>query len=93
MESLYDYGEEEQDFYEETPGARKGYPIDHRSIKVSIRKSYPQSKSSLYRENIYIKILASFLAGRALRTSRKLAGQPLPEAEPGAGLGLTKEFN
>jgi hypothetical protein len=37
MESLYDYGEEEQDFYEETPGARKGYPIDHRSIKVSIK--------------------------------------------------------
>lgn len=35
MESLYDYGEEEQDFYEESPGTRKGYPIDHRSIKVS----------------------------------------------------------
>lgn len=35
MESLYDY-EEEQDFYEESPGTRKnGYPIDHRSIKVS----------------------------------------------------------
>ena len=34
MESLYDYGEEEQDFYEEAPGSRKGYPIDHRSIKV-----------------------------------------------------------
>ncbi|XP_011498888.1 PREDICTED: uncharacterized protein LOC105363016 [Ceratosolen solmsi marchali] len=37
MESLYDYGEEEQDFYEETPGARKGYPIDHRSIKRDAR--------------------------------------------------------
>lgn len=37
MESLYDYGEEEQDFYEENPGTRKGgYPIDHRWIKVSI---------------------------------------------------------
>lgn len=36
MESLYDYGEEDQDFYEESPGNRKGgYPIDHRSIKVS----------------------------------------------------------
>lgn len=36
MESLYDYGEEDQDFYEESPGTRKGgYPIDHRSIKVS----------------------------------------------------------
>lgn len=39
MESLYDYGEEEQDFYEEAPGSRKGYPIDHRSIKVCIIKS------------------------------------------------------
>jgi len=38
IESLYDYGEEEQDFYEESPGSRKGgYPIDHRSIKVSLR--------------------------------------------------------
>ncbi|XP_024876239.1 ETS-like protein pointed isoform X4 [Temnothorax curvispinosus] len=39
MESmdLYDY-EEEQDFYEESPGTRKsGYPIDHRSIKRDIR--------------------------------------------------------
>lgn len=36
MESLYDYGEEEQDFYEESPGSRKGYPIDHRSIKVRL---------------------------------------------------------
>lgn len=36
MESLYDYVEEDQDFYEETPATRKGgYPIDHRSIKVS----------------------------------------------------------
>lgn len=34
MDSLYDYGEEEHDFYEETPGIRKGYPIDHRSLKV-----------------------------------------------------------
>lgn len=34
-ESLYDYGEEEQDFYEESIGSRKGYPIDHRLIKVS----------------------------------------------------------
>ena len=34
MESLYDYGEEEQDFYEEAPGLRKGYPIDYRSLKV-----------------------------------------------------------
>lgn len=37
MESLYDYGEEEQDFYEESPGTRKGYPIDHRSIKRDVR--------------------------------------------------------
>ncbi|XP_076685515.1 ETS transcription factor pointed isoform X7 [Andrena cerasifolii] len=37
MESLYDYGEEEQDFYEESPGTRKGYPIDHRSIKREAR--------------------------------------------------------
>lgn len=37
MESLYDYGEEEQDFYEESPGTRKGYPIDHRSIKRDAR--------------------------------------------------------
>nr|XP_012217806.1 PREDICTED: ETS-like protein pointed, isoform P2/D isoform X3 [Linepithema humile] len=38
MESLYDYGEEEQDFYEESPGTRKGgYPIDHRSIKRDTR--------------------------------------------------------
>ncbi|XP_018302283.1 ETS-like protein pointed isoform X3 [Mycetomoellerius zeteki] len=37
MESLYDY-EEEQDFYEESPGTRKsGYPIDHRSIKRDVR--------------------------------------------------------
>ena len=37
MESLYDYAEEEQDFYEETPGVRKGgYPIDHRTLKVSL---------------------------------------------------------
>lgn len=36
MESLYDYVEDDQDFYEETPATRKGgYPIDHRSIKVS----------------------------------------------------------
>lgn len=36
MESLYDYVEEDQDFYDETPATRKGgYPIDHRSIKVS----------------------------------------------------------
>ncbi|XP_018400246.1 PREDICTED: ETS-like protein pointed isoform X1 [Cyphomyrmex costatus] len=35
--SLYDY-EEEQDFYEESPGTRKsGYPIDHRSIKRDVR--------------------------------------------------------
>ena len=36
--SLYDYSEEEQDFYEETHKnifGRKGYPIDHRCIKVS----------------------------------------------------------
>lgn len=34
MESLYDY-DEDQDFYDESPGTRKsGYPIDHRSIKV-----------------------------------------------------------
>lgn len=33
--SLYDYDEEEQDFYEETLGTRKGYPIDHRALKVS----------------------------------------------------------
>ncbi|XP_032677627.1 ETS-like protein pointed isoform X1 [Odontomachus brunneus] len=38
MESLYDYGEEDQDFYEESPGNRKGgYPIDHRSIKRDVR--------------------------------------------------------
>lgn len=37
MESLYDYGEEEQDFYEEAPGARKGYPIDHRFLKVRLK--------------------------------------------------------
>ncbi|KAH0944937.1 hypothetical protein HN011_007754 [Eciton burchellii] len=38
IESLYDYGEEEQDFYEESPGSRKGgYPIDHRSIKRDAR--------------------------------------------------------
>ncbi|XP_076281513.1 ETS transcription factor pointed isoform X5 [Lasioglossum baleicum] len=37
MESLYDYGDEEQDFYEESPGTRKGYPIDHRSIKRDAR--------------------------------------------------------
>lgn len=38
MESLYDYGEEEQDFYEESPGTRKGgYPIDHRWIKRDVR--------------------------------------------------------
>ncbi|XP_046832490.1 ETS-like protein pointed isoform X3 [Vespa velutina] len=38
MESLYDYGEEEQDFYEENPGTRKGgYPIDHRWIKRDVR--------------------------------------------------------
>ncbi|XP_014468884.1 PREDICTED: ETS-like protein pointed, isoform P2/D isoform X4 [Dinoponera quadriceps] len=37
MESLYDYGEEDQDFYEESPGSRKGYPIDHRSIKRDVR--------------------------------------------------------
>ncbi|XP_011643841.1 uncharacterized protein LOC105431387 [Pogonomyrmex barbatus] len=37
MESLYDY-DEEQDFYEESPGTRKsGYPIDHRSIKRDVR--------------------------------------------------------
>lgn len=35
LESLYDYGDEEQDFYEESPTHRKGYPIDHRFIKVS----------------------------------------------------------
>lgn len=36
MESLYDYVEEDQDFYEETPATRKGgYPIDHRFRKVS----------------------------------------------------------
>ena len=34
IESLYDYGDEEQDFYEESPGSRKGYPIDHRALKV-----------------------------------------------------------
>ncbi|XP_051165625.1 ETS-like protein pointed isoform X3 [Leptopilina boulardi] len=33
LESLYDYGDEEQDFYEESPTHRKGYPIDHRFIK------------------------------------------------------------
>lgn len=38
VESLYDFGEEEQDFYEEAPGARKGYPIDHRFIKVSLHQ-------------------------------------------------------
>ncbi|KMQ97139.1 hypothetical protein RF55_2549 [Lasius niger] len=38
MESLYDYVEEDQDFYEETPATRKGgYPIDHRSIKRDAR--------------------------------------------------------
>ncbi|XP_029170919.1 ETS-like protein pointed isoform X4 [Nylanderia fulva] len=38
MESLYDYGEDDQDFYEETPATRKGgYPIDHRSIKRDVR--------------------------------------------------------
>ncbi|XP_070151920.1 protein C-ets-1 [Polyergus mexicanus] len=38
MESLYDYVEEDQDFYEETPATRKGgYPIDHRSIKRDVR--------------------------------------------------------
>ncbi|XP_015190297.1 PREDICTED: ETS-like protein pointed, isoform P2/D isoform X4 [Polistes dominula] len=38
MESLYDYGEEDQDFYEENPGTRKGgYPIDHRWIKRDVR--------------------------------------------------------
>lgn len=34
IDSLYDYGDEEQDFYEESPGCRKGYPIDHRALKV-----------------------------------------------------------
>lgn len=33
IESIYDYEEEEQDFYEENV-ARKGYPIDHRALKV-----------------------------------------------------------
>ncbi|KAM0731835.1 Protein c-ets-1-B [Formica fusca] len=38
MESLYDYVEEDQDFYEESPATRKGgYPIDHRSIKRDVR--------------------------------------------------------
>ncbi|KAK0098902.1 hypothetical protein PV326_000063 [Microctonus aethiopoides] len=35
--SLYDYDVEEQDFYEENLGARKGYPIDHRSLKRDVR--------------------------------------------------------
>lgn len=35
IESLYDYVDEEQDFYDESPGSRKGYPIDHRALKVS----------------------------------------------------------
>lgn len=35
IDSLYDYEEEDQDFYEESLGVRKGYPIDHRSIKVN----------------------------------------------------------
>lgn len=37
LESLYDYGDEDQDFYEESPSHRKGYPIDHRSIKRDSR--------------------------------------------------------
>ncbi|XP_029670118.1 ETS-like protein pointed isoform X2 [Formica exsecta] len=38
MESLYDYVEDDQDFYEESPATRKGgYPIDHRSIKRDVR--------------------------------------------------------
>ncbi|XP_011257767.1 ETS-like protein pointed isoform X4 [Camponotus floridanus] len=41
MESLYDYVEEDQDFYEETPATRKGgYPIDHRSIKRDVRSMH-----------------------------------------------------
>lgn len=45
MESLYDYVEEDQDFYEETPVTRKGgYPIDHRSIKVSRSVTYNNIK-------------------------------------------------
>ncbi|XP_046477884.1 protein C-ets-1 isoform X1 [Neodiprion pinetum] len=37
IDSLYDYAEDDQDFYEESPGIRKGYPIDHRSIKRDVR--------------------------------------------------------
>ncbi|XP_043274998.1 ETS-like protein pointed isoform X2 [Venturia canescens] len=37
VESLYDYVDEEQDFYDESPGSRKGYPIDHRALKRDAR--------------------------------------------------------
>ncbi|KAH0558111.1 hypothetical protein KQX54_014428 [Cotesia glomerata] len=33
IDSLYDYDEEEQDFYEESLLTRKIYPIDHRALK------------------------------------------------------------
>lgn len=57
MESLYDYGEEDQDFYDESPGTRKGYPIDHRSIKVS---QYFDRFRSIRVEN-KTKTLANFM--------------------------------
>ncbi|KAL7298307.1 hypothetical protein TKK_0008656 [Trichogramma kaykai] len=42
MESLYDYAEEEHNFYEASqvaPGAHKGYPIDHRPLKRNVHFS------------------------------------------------------
>ncbi|XP_011692282.1 PREDICTED: ETS-like protein pointed, isoform P2/D isoform X2 [Wasmannia auropunctata] len=54
MESLYDY-DEEQDFYEESPGTRKsGYPIDHRSIKVNQLKRDIRSMGSFLGPNACI---------------------------------------
>lgn len=40
VESLYDYDEEDQDFYEESLLTRKIYPIDHRALKVSKARSH-----------------------------------------------------
>ena len=57
LESMYDYGDEDQDFYEESPSHRKGYPIDHRSIKVSNRFR----KFLFFLKSNFLKVFLNFL--------------------------------
>ncbi|XP_020281103.1 ETS-like protein pointed isoform X2 [Pseudomyrmex gracilis] len=78
MDSLYDYGEEDQDFYEESPGTRKGYPIDHRSIKRDVRNMGSILLTNTDGNNTVLTVMAKLLKQELGSDAEEDTGPALP---------------